>query len=132
MTSGTHLDADTGSVTTLLVNPLWVIQTSQATHTMSQPGAKEPVAKSMGFLQTIQYILRKDGIGALWRGIGPALALVVNPVLQYTVFEQLKNLLIKRRTAKSRALNAAAAVAVLSDWDFFLLGALSKLSRFKP
>ena len=65
---------------------------------------------------------------ALWRGIGPALMLVINPVIQYTVFEQLKNILIARRTRQRRALKgASAAAAVLTDWDFFLLGALSKL-----
>ena len=54
--------------------------------------------------------------------------LVINPVIQYTVFEQLKNILIARRTRQRRALKgASAAVAVLTDWDFFLLGALSKL-----
>lgn len=55
--------------------------------------------------------------------------LVINPVLQYTVFEQLKNLLISRRTDKMRAAGLATAVAVLSDWDFFFLGALSKLGE---
>lgn len=105
---------------------------------MSQPGLNAPATKSLGFIETIQHILRKDGVGAFWRGIGPALALVVNPVLQYTVFEQLKNMLIKRRTTQLRASNAAAAVAILSDWDFFLLGALSKFgelvaqSRYGP
>jgi len=53
--------------------------------------------------------------------------LVVNPVLQYTVFEQLKNFLVKTRTAKMRVGSSGSAVAVLSDWDFFVLGALSKL-----
>jgi solute carrier family 25 (peroxisomal adenine nucleotide transporter), member 17 len=66
---------------------------------------------------------------AFWRGIGPALVLVINPVLQYTVFEQLKNVLIARRTNTLRASGAIAvtATAILSDWDFFLLGAISKL-----
>lgn len=69
---------------------------------------------------------------AFWRGIGPALVLVINPVLQYTVFEQLKNFLVVRRTNKLRAAGAAAtAIAVLSDWDFFFLGALSKLGKAK-
>lgn len=77
----------------------------------------------------VRSLLAKDGIGALWRGVGPALVLVINPVLQYTVFEQLKNFLIARRTAKSRAAGLAAAVVVLTDWDFFFLGALSKLGR---
>jgi len=51
----------------------------------------------------------------------------MNPIIQYTTFEQLKNFLVARRTGKLRAAGAVAAVASLSDWDFFLLGALSKL-----
>lgn len=49
--------------------------------------------------------------------------------LQYTVFEQLKNLVVRTRTAKLRAGGAKTAVAVLSDLDFFWLGAVSKLGR---
>lgn len=102
--------------------------------------------RKLGFFETIRKILTKDGIGyiccnvcfisctahhvnsAFWRGVGPALVLVINPVLQYTVFEQLKNALVSRRTSRLRATGAAAtAMAVLTDWDFFLLGAVSKL-----
>ncbi|QRV90976.1 mitochondrial carrier protein [Ceratobasidium sp. AG-Ba] len=94
-----------GSATTITSNPLWVIQTTQA---------------KLGFLATIRYILRTDGPAAFWRGIGPALVLVVNPILQYTVFEQLKNALVARRLKLSKT-------AALSSLDYFLLGALSKL-----
>lgn len=80
----------------------------------------------------MQHILRKDGIAAFWRGIGPALVLVINPVIQYTIFEQLKNLFVKQRLAKLRAAGPAvtAGISVLSDWDYFFLGALSKLSMY--
>lgn len=39
-------------------------------------------AKRLSVSETVQHILRKDGVGAFWRGLGPALALVVNPVIQ--------------------------------------------------
>jgi len=87
------------------------------------------VPKKLTFKETVQKILAKDGLGALWRGVGPALILVINPVLQYTVFEQLKNFLVVRKTARSRTAELATAVAVLSDWDIFFLGALSKLGQ---
>jgi adenine nucleotide transporter 17 len=120
-----------GSATTIISNPLWVVQTSQAVRTLdvSPADSSHPkvIEKKLGFIETVKNILAKDGAGAFWRGIGPALVLVINPVLQYTVFEQLKNILIKRRTEKLRASGLATAVAVLSDWDFFFLGALSKL-----
>ena len=53
-------------------------------------------------------------------GLGPALFLVINPILQYTAFEQFKNALVKSRLARGVS-------ASLSDFDFFILGALSKL-----
>ena len=118
-----------GSATTVISNPIWVVQTTQAVYSMSTENAEGAEAKEErpGILQTIQHILRKDGLTAFWRGLGPALVLVMNPIIQYTVFEQLKNFLITGRTAKLRASGAKNAVAVLTDWDYFLLGALSKL-----
>jgi len=120
-----------GSATTIISNPIWVVQTSQAVRTMSEPTSdpsKQRVTiEKQSFFETIKGILASDGASAFWRGIGPALVLVINPVLQYTVFEQLKNFLVNKRTAKMRAAGIATAVAVLSDRDYFLLGALSKL-----
>ncbi|KAK2466190.1 hypothetical protein APHAL10511_001832 [Amanita phalloides] len=117
-----------GSATTIISNPIWVIQTSQAVRTMSSGSSEsKTVVRKLGFFETVQNILVKDGIGAFWRGVGPALVLVINPVLQYTIFEQLKNFLISRRTNGLRAAGTATALAVLSDWDFFVLGAISKL-----
>ncbi|KAL0949937.1 hypothetical protein HGRIS_009963 [Hohenbuehelia grisea] len=135
-----------GSATTIISNPIWVVQTSQAVRTMDASSDSldpKPATKKLGFRETIQNIIAKDGVKcvitlstttlaktmtrAFWRGIGPALVLVMNPVLQYTVFEQLKNVLVARRTQKLRSAGVVAAVAVLSDWDFFFLGAISKL-----
>jgi len=49
----------------------------------------------------------------LFAGVVPALVLVINPILQYTIFEQLKNTLEKRRR--------------ITPKDAFLMGALGKL-----
>ena len=123
--------ASTGLATTVISNPIWVVQTSQAVRTMggSSDSSQTAVIKKLGFIETSRKLLAKDGIGAFWRGIGPALILVINPVLQYTVFEQLKNLLISRRKSRLKAAGLATAVVLLSDLDFFLLGAFSKLGR---
>jgi len=122
-----------GSATSIISNPIWVVQTTQAVQSMEKPtdpssstSTPQPVQK-LSILQTIQHIVATDGLLGFMRGVGPALVLVVNPVIQYTVFEQLKNELVTRRTAALRAAGGAAvAAAVLTDLDFFLLGALSK------
>jgi adenine nucleotide transporter 17 len=77
--------------------------------------------KRLGLFATAARLLRTGGPSAFLRGLGPALILVVNPVLQYTVFEQLKNALVRRRRMAGRV------GRLLTDLDFFFLGAVSKL-----
>ena len=99
---------------------------NEATDSSPSTSTLQPVRK-LSILQTVQQILATDGPLGFMRGVGPALVLVINPIIQYTVFEQLKNILVKRRTAKARTAGGATAAAVLlTDLDFFLLGALSK------
>lgn len=109
-----------GSATTIITNPIWVINTRQTVRTGEKTGTGQQATKKLSFLETLNKIVSDDGITALWRGIGPALFLVINPILQYTAFEQLKNLLVKSRLARG-------ASAALTSFDFFVLGALSKL-----
>ncbi|ODV90877.1 hypothetical protein CANCADRAFT_2599 [Tortispora caseinolytica NRRL Y-17796] len=91
-----------GSATVVLTNPIWVINTRATTSKTEK-----------GLLQVLRKVLNEGGIKALFAGLGPALVLVINPILQYTVFEQLRNLIERRRRMTPR--------------DAFLLGALGKL-----
>lgn len=93
------LTASQGTATTLISNPIWVIQVSQATQTLpsasrhghpAHPGL-EP--HKLSIVQTVRLILRKDGITAFWRGIGPALVLVVNPILQVGLHHSIHKLM---------------------------------------
>lgn len=118
-----------GTATALVSNPIWVVNTRQTVRvtqpdaSAAEPGATTKVVKRLSFLQTLNSVIEKDGVKALWKGIGPALVLVTNPVLQYTVFEQLKNWLLRSRRAKAMT----TTEPLLGDMDFFWLGALSKL-----
>ena len=58
-------------------------------------------------------LFKSEGPTALFAGVLPALVLVINPILQYTIFEQLKEVLEKRRRVTPR--------------DAFFLGAIGKL-----
>ncbi|KAF3010547.1 hypothetical protein E8E15_001623 [Penicillium rubens] len=103
-----------GSATVLITNPIWVINTrmtarkSEAEETL--PGAKKPKAST---LSTLMDLLRQEGPKALFAGVLPALVLVINPILQYTIFEQLKNVVERRRR--------------MTPKDAFYLGALGKI-----
>jgi hypothetical protein len=54
---------NSGSATTIISNPVWVIQTSQAVRTLGNTASQPVVAKKLGFFETIQSILAKDGLG---------------------------------------------------------------------
>ncbi|WEW56335.1 hypothetical protein PRK78_001778 [Emydomyces testavorans] len=104
-----------GSATVLITNPIWVVNTrmtarkSEAEEAL--PGT--PIKKPKTTLGTLMDLLRKEGPKALFSGVLPALILVINPILQYTFFEQLKNMVEKRRK--------------VTHTDAFYLGALGKL-----
>lgn len=110
-----------GSATVFATNPIWVVNTrvtARKDEVESDPNTPVDIKaaerkKPFGTLETLTSLIREEGVAALWTGVAPALVLVINPVIQYTIFEQLKNVIQKRRK--------------LTPWDAFLLGALGKL-----
>ncbi|KAL8281463.1 hypothetical protein RQP46_006147 [Phenoliferia psychrophenolica] len=121
-----------GAATSILSNPIWVVNTRQtvrttiaaALPTATDPNPKIVIERKLNVIQTIMHIIRTDGFRAFFHGLGPALILVSNPILQFTLFEQLKNIILTRRHLR---LGKGVSASPLTDLDFFLLGAISKL-----
>lgn len=106
-----------GSATVLLTNPIWVVNTRMTARRngadeQGLPGGGKP-KKSKSTIQTLLDLLKNEGPAALFSGVLPALVLVINPILQYTIFEQLKNVLERKRRVTPR--------------DAFYLGAIGKI-----
>ncbi|PVU88018.1 hypothetical protein BB559_005774 [Furculomyces boomerangus] len=97
-----------GAMTTIITNPIWVVNTRAM---VREKSASQKSSKST--FQELKEIIKTDGLASLWQGIAPALILVINPVIQYTVFEQIKNKIEKTKS--------------MGNLDFFILGAFSKL-----
>jgi len=107
-----------GSATVLLTNPIWVVNTRVTTRQQTQnrdveAGAGSRPSRPPSTIGTLMSLLKNEGPQALFAGVVPALVLVINPILQYTLFEQMKNTVEKTR-------KVTPAIA-------FLLGALGKL-----
>lgn len=109
-----------GSATVMITNPIWVINTRMTARKneadekgLPGGGAGGKPKRSPSTLGTLLSLLREEGPRALFAGVLPALVLVINPILQYTIFEQLKNMLEKRRRVTPK--------------DAFYLGAIGKL-----
>ncbi|KAK5088083.1 hypothetical protein LTR05_002299 [Lithohypha guttulata] len=103
-----------GSATVLITNPIWVINTRMTTRKEDQDveGERMPKRKP-STINTLLSLVRDEGLTSLFAGVIPALVLVINPILQYTFFEQFRQILEKRRKVGPK--------------DAFVLGALGKL-----
>lgn len=106
-----------GSATVLITNPIWVVNTrvtarKSDAEEQALPGVPAKKARS-STIGTFMELLRQEGPKALFAGVLPALVLVINPILQYTLFEQMKNVLERRRRVTPK--------------DAFYLGALGKI-----
>ncbi|GMF07732.1 unnamed protein product [[Candida] boidinii] len=79
-----------GTISRVATNPIWVANTRMTILSKNQG--------KLGKLNTIEaiiYILKNEGWQKLFTGIVPALFLVLNPIIQYTIFEQLKSFIVK-------------------------------------
>ncbi|KAG2164031.1 hypothetical protein JADG_003770 [Aureobasidium aubasidani] len=112
-----------GSATVLLTNPIWVVNTRMTARKnesddsalpTEEAGMKPKNKLSPSTIGTLLSIIKDEGFMRLFAGVLPALVLVINPILQYTIFEQLKQSLEKRRRVTPK--------------DSFYLGALGKLA----
>ncbi|XP_018330122.1 peroxisomal membrane protein PMP34 isoform X2 [Agrilus planipennis] len=90
-----------GVINVLFTTPLWVVN--------SRLKVSHPPYYS-NLIDGLIYIANSEGLKALWSGLGPSLILVLNPALQFTIYEALK-----------RKISANSAGA------YFLIGACAKV-----
>ncbi len=68
-----------GIITSTLVNPFWVLHSKMTTNT-----------KEISFIQLIRKSIKGEGFKALFKGLSASLILVMNPIVQFIVYENLK------------------------------------------
>lgn len=61
-------------------------------------------------LSTLVEIYKEGGVQELMAGLTPALILVSSPVIQFTLYEQIKNVIIKRRGHRADSITAKDAL----------------------
>lgn len=127
-----------GSATVLITNPIWVVNTRMTAKagpatvsstasdtgsdreglpTIEDPSGQRALQKrKLGTIGAVLKIAREEGWSAFFKGVAPALVLVMNPILQYTVFEWLKKKVLARKGGRN-----------LDAKTVFVLGALAKL-----
>lgn len=104
-----------GAITCVALNPFWVANTRTMT-AKKELDKDGKTTKSTSTFKTLVDIAQNDGISTLFAGVFPALVLVINPIIQYTIFEQIKNLVVAAKGKNSFTAGKA-----------FFIGAFGKL-----
>lgn len=103
-----------GVVNVLVTTPLWVVNTRLKLQGSIFRNSDIQPTNYAGILDAFVQITRDEGVGALWNGTFPSLLLVLNPAIQFMIYEGLKRQL---RRGVPRELTSA---------EVFMIGAVAK------
>ncbi|GAV30120.1 hypothetical protein PMKS-003627 [Pichia membranifaciens] len=118
-----------GIISRVVTNPIWVANTRMTVKQKmdvrvddkEEGKAKKVDVSQQNTFRVMYEILQKEGVRGLTSGLGPALILVSSPMIQFTVYEQLKNLLTRlRREGRNGYTN-------ISSVEALILGSFGKL-----
>ncbi|XP_061838095.1 peroxisomal membrane protein PMP34 isoform X1 [Nerophis lumbriciformis] len=103
-----------GVVNVLVTTPLWVVNTRLKLQGSKFHNADIQPTNYCGIMDAFVQIIQDEGVGALWNGTFPSLLLVLNPAIQFMIYEGLKRQL--RR----------GVLRELSSFEVFVIGAVAK------
>ncbi|CEQ39283.1 SPOSA6832_00787 [Sporobolomyces salmonicolor] len=121
-----------GAATSIMSNPIWVVNTRQTVRTTVATESSLPMSTSKEIVEKLSGKLFCTSFAPMAR---PLSSTVSDPPSSSSrranspnprrLFEQLKNFILRRRAL--RLTKAHASAPPLTDLDFFLLGAVTKL-----
>ncbi|TDH02901.1 hypothetical protein EPR50_G00157300 [Perca flavescens] len=102
-----------GVLNVILTTPMWVVNTR-----LKLQGAKfrnEDLQQTQyrGIFDAFSQIIANEGVGTLWNGTLPSLILVLNPAVQFMLYEAMKR-------------RAGRGGKKISSAEIFLIGAIAK------
>ncbi|KAG9340341.1 hypothetical protein JZ751_021453 [Albula glossodonta] len=103
-----------GVINVLVTTPLWVVNTRLKLQGAKFRNTDVHPTHYKGIIDAFAGIVREEGVWALWNGTLPSLLLVLNPAIQFMIYEGLKRQL---RRGVHRELTAL---------EVFLIGAVAK------
>jgi len=88
----TVITALSGVINALMTNPIWFINTRMSV-------AKE----KKGLIATVREIYENEGFKAFYKGVLPNMVLVLNPIINFVIYEALKKSAMRRNIRPSAA-----------------------------
>ncbi|XP_055701063.1 peroxisomal membrane protein PMP34 [Phlebotomus papatasi] len=83
-----------GVVNVLTTTPCWVVNTRLKMKGIKASGGQDNAPYSNLF-EGLLYVAQTEGVAGLWAGTIPSLVLVINPALQFMMYEGIKRRLVK-------------------------------------
>lgn len=109
-----------GCANVLATNPIWVVITQM--QALQKESAE--VAREASVAKVARGIYTQAGLAGFYKGLGPSLVMVVNPTVQYIMYEWLAAYALALRR---RATAAGGQAARLRVTDVFLVSAAAKI-----
>ncbi|KAF1872101.1 hypothetical protein Lal_00012322 [Lupinus albus] len=106
----------------LCTNPVWLVKTRLQLQT-----PLHQTRPYSGLYDAVRTIMREEGFSALYRGIVPGLFLVSHGAIQFTAYEELRNVLVDLKNKRSK-IHHQKPDKLLNSVDYAVLGATSKIA----
>ncbi|KAK5616201.1 hypothetical protein CRENBAI_015674 [Crenichthys baileyi] len=102
-----------GVVNVILTTPMWVVNTRLKLQGVRFRNEDLHQTHYRGIFNAFSQIIADEGVGTLWNGTLPSLILVVNPAVQFMIYEAMKR-------------KAGKGGRKISSAKIFLIGAIAK------
>lgn len=102
-----------GVVNVILTTPMWVVNTRLKLQGVRFRNEDLHQTQYRGIFDAFSQIIADEGVGTLWNGTLPSLILVLNPAVQFMVYEAMKR-------------KAGKGGRKISSAKIFLIGAIAK------
>ncbi|MEQ2227656.1 hypothetical protein ILYODFUR_000494 [Ilyodon furcidens] len=102
-----------GVVNVILTTPMWVVNTRLKLQGVRFRNEDLHQTQYRGIFNAFSQIIADEGVGTLWNGTLPSLILVVNPAVQFMIYEAMKR-------------KAGKGGRKISSAKIFLIGAIAK------
>lgn len=102
-----------GVVNVVLTTPMWVVNTRLKLQGAKFRNEDLHQTRYRGIFDAFSQIIASEGVGTLWNGTLPSLILVLNPAVQFMLYEAMKR-------------KAAQGGGKIRSAEIFLIGAIAK------
>lgn len=85
----TIITAISGTLSSFLANPIWMINARMTVR-------KKEEAKNTSYKKLVSDIYKNEGLWAFYKGVVPNLILVLNPIINFVIYEGLRQIAMKQ------------------------------------